>query len=661
MRRSESHGKRTVKMRFPPTFLDDIRARVPISQVVGRRVSWDKRKSHPGRGDYWACCPFHGEKTPSFHAEDRKGRYFCFGCGASGDHFRFLVEAEGLSFADAVAQLAAEAGLPLPERDPEAERREQARATLHDVLERAARFFEAALQRPEGGKARAYLRERGLAPEIQQRFRIGYAPDSRNALKEHLASAGIVQEQMIEAGLLVAGQDIPVSYDRFRDRIIFPIADFRGRTIAFGGRALSPDAPAKYLNSPETPLFHKSHVLFNGQAARAAVKRGGQVIAVEGYIDVIACVAAGFEATVAPLGTALTEDQLRLLWQMADEPVLCFDGDEAGLKAAFRAVDTALPLLAPGKSLRFALLPGGQDPDDLIRLEGPEAFRKVIAAAKPLVDALWLRETYGVDLATPERRAGLERALRAAVATIGDGDVRRHYETAVRERVIAHFGFRPRTPRQDFGGRGFGATGRRSFGRGGNFGAEPSAPSASLLANPLVREHARGSADLAPYDAVLIGALLCHPEIAADRLETLAAETFANPEMGQLANALGAILADDSDIRADDLRARLEAAGHARTMTRVLERLQNSPDRVAGPGGDTERAAAIWDDAAHLRRRAGALSIERQAAARALARETSDIHLSRLRDIQEQDLRSLRHDQRDETEGTTIVHPFKRR
>jgi DNA primase len=440
-------------MRFPPSLLDDIRARIPISSVVGRRVSWDKRKTNPGRGDYWACCPFHGEKTPSFHADNRKGRYFCFGCGASGDHFTFLTEREGLSFPEAVAQLAAEAGIPLPERDPGAERREAERASLHEVVEKAAQFFEAALQGPEGSNARAYLRERGLAREIQQRFRLGYAPASRSALKEHLATAGVTQEQMIEAGLIVAGEDIPVSYDRFRDRIIFPITDFRGRVIAFGGRALAPDVQPKYLNSPETPLFHKSHVLYNGQAARAASRKGGHVIAVEGYTDVIACVAAGFEATVAPLGTALTEDQLRLLWQMADEPILCFDGDEAGLKAALRAVDLALPNLGPGKSVRFALLPEGQDPDDIIRRGGAAPFRRLLDAVKPLVDMLWMSAARGLDLATPERRAGLQQTLRAAVGTIRHPDVRRHYEIALRERLERQFGERQAANRRPQGSR----------------------------------------------------------------------------------------------------------------------------------------------------------------------------------------------------------------
>ena len=634
-------------MRFPPAFLDDIRARIPISDVVGRKVTWDKRKSNPGRGDYWACCPFHGEKTPSFHAENRKGRYHCFGCGASGDHFTFLTEQEGLSFPEAVAQLAAEAGLPLPERDADSERREAERASLHDVVEKAAQFFEAALQGPGGGKARAYLRERGLSPEIQARFRIGYAPASRNALKEHLANAGIGQEQMVEAGLLIAGEDIPVSYDRFRDRIIFPIADFRGRVIAFGGRALAPDAQPKYLNSPETPLFHKSHVLYNGQAARAAIRKGGHVIVVEGYVDVIACVAAGFETTVAPLGTALTEDQLKMLWQMADEPTLCFDGDEAGLKAAFRAVETALPHIAPGKSLRFALLPAGHDPDDLVRREGPEALRKLVEAAKPMIDMLWFSTGYGVDLGTPERRAGFEQELRSSVSAIGHPDVRRHYEVAIRERLEKHFGAR-RRPAGGSSGQWRG-TRRR-------FAPEPAGPSASLLANPLVRAAGAGSG---LSEAVLLGVLLLHPDIAAERLEILATIQFSESSFAALATALGARLAEAPNIGAADLRATLEADRHGRAIATILDKLRRAG---LGPLAEAEigRATAIWDDAAHLRLRAGTLSIERQAAATALGRETSDLNLVRLRDIQEQDQRNLRHDDRDEAEAAVIVHPFKR-
>jgi DNA primase len=255
-------------MKFSPTFLDEIRARVAISSVVGRRVAWDRRKSNPGRGDLWGCCPFHNEKTPSFHVEDRKGRYHCFGCKASGDIFTFLVEKDGLSFPEAVERLAAEAGLPMPASTPEDEAREKQRASLYDVMEMATAFFEAELQAARGARARGYLSDRGLPGAVQREFRIGYAPDDKSALRSHLAAKNVTLEQMVDAGLVITGDDIPVGYDRFRDRIIFPIRDGRGRVVAFGGRALSKDALAKYLNSPETPLFQKGRMLYNMDKAR---------------------------------------------------------------------------------------------------------------------------------------------------------------------------------------------------------------------------------------------------------------------------------------------------------------------------------------------------------------------------------------------------------
>lgn len=315
-------------MRFTPAFLDEIRDRVPISSVIGPRVTWDRRKTNAAKGDYWACCPFHGEKSPSFHCEDRKGRYHCFGCGVSGDHFRFLTELEGLSFPEAVERIADLAGVRMPARDEQAERREQQRASLTEVMEMATCFFQERLHAADGARARAYLRDRGLTPATQQAFRLGYAPDSRNALKEYLAARGVTREQMEACGLTVF-EDVPVSYDRFRDRIMFPIPDSRGRIIAFGGRAMSPDVAAKYLNSPETELFRKGNVLYNFVRARKAAGKGGTVIAVEGYMDVIALAQAGFENVVAPLGTALTENQMELLWRMSGEPVLCFDTPSA--------------------------------------------------------------------------------------------------------------------------------------------------------------------------------------------------------------------------------------------------------------------------------------------------------------------------------------------
>src|SRR4249920_38642 len=315
-------------MRFSPQFLDEVRARLPVSEVVGRRVKLRKA----GR-EWKGLSPFNKEKTPSFFVNDQKMAWFDFSSGKNGSIFDFVMATEGVTFPEAVERLAAQAGMALPKVSQEDEAREQHRRTLHEVIELAAQFFQATLASRAGAKARGYLADRALDPATQLRFRIGYAPPDRFALKEHLGALGISNDDMIEAGLLIAGDDIPLPYDRFRDRVIFPISDLAGRVVAFGGRALDKDAPAKYLNSPETPLFHKGALLYNGAVARQAAHQGAPVIVVEGYVDVIAMVTAGFAATVAPLGTALTEDQLMLLWKMADEPILCFDGDKAGKKA----------------------------------------------------------------------------------------------------------------------------------------------------------------------------------------------------------------------------------------------------------------------------------------------------------------------------------------
>ena len=426
-------------MRFPDTFLDEIRARLPISQVVGRHVQFDRRRSHPARGDYWACCPFHHEKTPSFHVDDRKGYYYCFGCHAKGDHFRFLVEKEGLSFAEAVARLAQEAGLDLPRPDPERARREEKRLGLMEVLEEAAVFYQRQLEGPAGAAARAYARERGLAAETIATFRIGAAPDARDALLKHLKRKGVAEELMAEAGLIAVPEDGGRPYDRFRNRLMFPIRDGRGRVIAFGGRALG-EARAKYLNSPETPVFHKSHVLFNLDLARKPAFDRGEVIAVEGYMDVIALAQAGVRHVVAPLGTALTESQLMMLWRMAAQPVMCFDGDAAGRKAAWRALEVALPHLKPGHSLRFAFLPEGMDPDDLVRAEGAEAFLTVVEQAETLIDFLFRHATEGRPIKTPEERAALEAAVEELAGRITDAKVRQHYLMELRERLRGLFG-----------------------------------------------------------------------------------------------------------------------------------------------------------------------------------------------------------------------------
>src|SRR5690348_16474945 len=421
-------------MRFTPQFLDELKARLPVSEVVGRRV----KLVRAGR-EFKGLSPFNKEKTPSFFVNDQKQAWFDFSSGKNGSIFDFVMQTEGVGFPEAVERLASMAGMPLPKATREDEAREQKRKSLYEVMELAAKYFEATLASRAGAKARGYLADRSLDATAQLKFRLGYAPGERFALKEYLGGQGIPVPDMIEAGLLVAGDDIPVPYARFRDRVMFPIGDYRGRIIAFGGRALEKDVPAKYLNSPETPLFHKGATLYNIAAARQAAHDGATVIAVEGYVDVIAMVGAGFPAAVAPLGTALTEDQLGLLWKMADEPVLCFDGDGAGVRAAYRAVDLALPRLKPGKSLKFALLPQGQDPDDLVRSAGREAVAEVIDAAKPLAAMLWARETQGHQFDTPERRAALEARIGEVTNAIGDETVRRYYREDFRARLSAFF------------------------------------------------------------------------------------------------------------------------------------------------------------------------------------------------------------------------------
>lgn len=422
-------------MRFPPSLLDEIRVRLPLSDVVARRVSWDRRKTQAARGDFWACCPFHQEKTPSFHVDDRRGRYKCFGCGASGDHFRFLTDTEGLSFPEAVERLADQTGVALPKPDPQAEKREQRRASLAEICEMAARFFQAEFATSGGAAARDYCARRGLKGETLKEFRFGFAPNGRDALKRHLVSKGVDEADMIEAGLVIKPDDGRASYDRFRNRLIIPIQDDRGRVVAFGGRTLDPDGQPKYLNSPETPLFHKGALVFNAHRAREPAFKSGQAIVAEGYMDAIAIWQAGFPAVVATLGTAFTEEQIARIWKLSAEPVICFDGDAAGVSAAHRALDRIAPVLKSGYSFNFVFLPDGQDPDDLIRAAGASAFREALSGARPLIDVLWEREASVAQIDTPERKAALEKRFEDIVRQIKDERVRRRYQLEIRLRL----------------------------------------------------------------------------------------------------------------------------------------------------------------------------------------------------------------------------------
>ena len=414
-------------MSLPPGFLDELRSRLSLTQVVGRKVMWDARKSNQGKGDMWAPCPFHQEKTASFHVDDRKGFYYCFGCHAKGDAISFVKETENVGFMEAVEILAREAGMQMPARDPRAQEKADRRSQLAEVMEQAVQFFRLQLNTGAAGPARDYLARRGLNGAALERWEIGFAPAGWQGLWDHLRGKGVAEELILGAGLAKASSKGGKPYDVFRNRIMFPIRDARGRAIAFGGRAMDPDDNAKYLNSPETELFDKGRNLFNHGPAREAAGKGAPLIVAEGYMDVIALDSGGFPAAVAPLGTAVTEHQLQLFWRIAPEPVIALDGDTAGLRAAMKLIDLALPLLEAGQSLRFAILPEGQDPDDLIRGDGPAAVQRLIDNATPMVRLLWQRETEGKTFDSPERKAALDKALRDKIKLIRDPSIRSHY------------------------------------------------------------------------------------------------------------------------------------------------------------------------------------------------------------------------------------------
>jgi DNA primase len=620
-------------MRFPPQFLDELRARLPVSDVVGRRVKL-KKSGREWRG----LSPFNKERTPSFFVNDQKGFYHDFSSGKHGDIFGFVMETEGVSFPEAVERLAAMAGIALPAVSPEANAEAQRRRTLHDVIELAARFFEATLASRAGAKARGYLADRGLDPATQVKFRIGYAPPDRFALKEHLGAQGISPADMIEAGLLVGGEDIPVPYDRFRDRVMFPIGDLRGRIIAFGGRALDKDAPAKYLNSPETPLFHKGATLYNGAAAREAAHQGAPVIAVEGYVDVIAMATAGFAATVAPLGTALTEDQLGLLWKMADEPILCFDGDKAGQRAAYRAVDLALPRLTPGKSLRFASLPEGQDPDDLVRSGGRSAVADVLAGARPLADVLWMRETETGRFDTPERRAGLEARIAEVTRMIANEAVRKYYDQDLRARLRTLFAPPPRAggaaamSRPDaFVRRG--AERRRGRGPAGP-GDIPQmlAPLSPRLAASSIVRGSRSS--LPPREALILLALINHPWLLESHAEEVATLEFLNSDADLLRRAILDTVAHGTTA-SDDLRAHIAEREHGALLARIERSLTHAADWPARPGAAPDDVRQWWNHVLTLHHKQRTLNKQLKEAERAFGEDPSEHHFAWLRDVRD--------------------------
>jgi DNA primase len=610
-------------MKFPPAFLDEIRARLPVSEVVGKRVKLRKQ------GREWAgLSPFSAEKTPSFFVNDQKGRYFDFSAHKDGDIFNFLIETEGLSFPEAVERLAGMAGLPMPVHSQESQEQERKRASLHEVMALAAKFFEATLQEKVGAKARGYLADRRLDANVQREFGLGYAPPDRFTLRDALAAKGVSAEDMIAGGLLVHGEDIAVPYDRFRDRVMFPIHDRSGRVIAFGGRAMEASVKPKYLNSPETALFHKSAVLFNHHRARKSAHDKDEVIVVEGYVDVIAMSQAGYPNTVAPLGTALTSEQCEMLWRMAGEPTLCFDGDKAGQKAAFRAIDLALPLIGPGKSLRFALLPEGQDPDDLARSEGEAAIAAVVSAATPLAQMLFLRETEGQSFTTPERRAGLERRLRELTAGIADETLRRHYQADMDARL------------SDFLGIGVAkrAASRKWEPRTGAAkgpwrpGLANQGPRLGLAGQPLPkRQSLVGRPKDAPRDIVILAIVINHPELLERHIEEIAALALSNRALTQFRDQFLAYALEPP-------ASASPPAGLLAERNRILGlAAQMSVWWCLKPEADSSDADQVLRQTLALHRKAGALNKELKLAEKALAidaePEVNEQSFGRLRDI----------------------------
>ena len=424
-------------MTLTPQWLDELRSRTTLSALIGRTVKVTKA----GR-EFKACCPFHNEKSPSFTINDEKGFYHCFGCSAHGDAIRWMTDQRGLSFMDAIKELAAEAGMDVPAPDPQAAQRAEKANSLYDVMTAAQEWFVTQLLRVEGAAARGYLKQRGFTEQTIRDFGFGLAPDNRTGLQTALKQFG--DPMLVEAGLLISVEG-KAPYDRFRGRLMIPIRDPRGRVIAFGGRILGEGEP-KYLNSPDTPLFDKGRTLYNLDKCSPASRQTGRVIVVEGYMDVIALAQAGFPDVVAPLGTALTEQQIQMLWRMTEKPLLCFDGDSAGQKAAMRAALRSLPLLKPGHSLQFVTLPEGQDPDDLVKASGAKAFTDLLEASQPLVESLWRAEVAAGPLDTPEDRAGLKQRLGAHMSNITDVEIRRHYADAFRERFDNLFAQRRSTP-----------------------------------------------------------------------------------------------------------------------------------------------------------------------------------------------------------------------
>jgi DNA primase len=552
-------------MTLSPAWLDELRARTTLSAVIAPSV----KLIRAGR-EFKACCPFHNEKTPSFTVNDDKGFYHCFGCGAHGDAIRFLTDHRGMPFMDAVKELASKAGMDVPALDPRAREQAERSATLTDIMDHVAKWYSEQLNGVNGAGAREYLSRRGIDGPIAARFGLGLAPDNRTALKRALGHLG--EEKLVDTGMLIQPEDgEKESYDRFRGRLMIPIRDPRGRVIGFGGRILGSGEP-KYLNSPQTVLFDKGRTLYNLDRAGPASRTAKRLIVVEGYMDVIALDRAGIGEVVAPNGTALTEAQLERLWRLDPSPILCFDGDNAGKKAAIRAATRALPLLRPDRTLRFVELPPGQDPDDVIKSGGREAFEALLAKAEPFDARLWRHEVDAEPLATPENWASLKQRLIDHAATIAHADLSRMY----REDWLNRF-YEQRRPAAS-AARPFTPQGRRGTFKNGRF----------IPPAPPVREEAKSIADSgidAPTARALILGFANFPEELPAHCEQLASLPIADRSTAKLRDELVNAAFTGAVLDRDGVATILGADGapgvkSPRTMGFSFTRRDSDPDRA---------------------------------------------------------------------------------
>ena len=577
---------------FSPQFLDEIRARLSVSGVVGRRVKLIRR----GR-EYVGLSPFSNEKSPSFTVNDDKGFYHCFSTGEHGDIFGFLMKTQNLTFPEAVERLAEEAGVEMPRQSAEESREVARSATLRDAVEAGCALFEKALWAPEGRKALEYLKGRGLTDETIHRFRLGYAAGS--GLKSTLLKKGIPEDVLMEARLISPGKEGRDSFDFFRDRVMFPIFDLRGRPVAFGGRVMGADEQPKYLNSPDTPLFHKGQIVYGLSLARELASTKREIIVAEGYMDVIALAQAGFTNAVAPLGTAMTETQIELLWRIAPEPILCFDGDRAGQKAALRAADRALPLLKPGLSLRFAMMPAGKDPDDICRRDGPDAMATVLQEALPLSEVLW-RQLLGEHASdTPERRAALEKAAEAMARSISDGSVQNQYLRMFKDRLFTHF----RPPRAPQGGQ----APRWSKGKGPGKGGSRDFGSRAATVFPPSRPIHAGAADESDRmrERILLATLMNHPQMFDLVEERLGGIMFSDHRLDSLRQTALIHIAQNPDLEFGALVTHLQGLGFAAEIASLLHPDVYLHAGFARPDTPLEQATVGWDHTFALCQRAG--------------------------------------------------------